>query len=68
MLVMFDEAIDGCPVVCFPVLFVWRLCMLREYEGERVTEMQVWEMDEVWLVQSMLVVHVVHVLCQAQLT
>ena len=31
------------------LLFVLHMCMLRECEGERVMEMLVWVMDEVWL-------------------
>ena len=31
------------------LLFVLHECMLRECEGERVTEMLVWETGEVWL-------------------
>ena len=44
--------------------------MLRECESARETALLVWGMDEVWLwsVQGMWVVHVVQVLCLAQLT
>ena len=31
------------------LLFVLHVCMLRQCEGARLTEMLVWEMDEVWL-------------------
>ena len=31
------------------LLFVLHVCMLREYEGARLTEMLVWGMDEVGL-------------------
>ena len=31
------------------LLFVLRVCMLRECEGATVTEMLVWGMDDVWL-------------------
>ena len=31
------------------LLFVLYVCMLREYEGARVTEMLVWGPGEVWL-------------------
>ena len=31
------------------LLFVLHVCMLREYEGARVTEMLVWGTEEVWL-------------------
>ena len=31
------------------LLFVLHVCMLRECEGERVTEMLVWGPGEVWL-------------------
>ena len=31
------------------LLFVLHVWMLRECEGARLTEMMVWEMDEVWL-------------------
>ena len=30
------------------LLFVLRVCMLRECEGSRTTEMLVWGMDELW--------------------
>ena len=52
------------------MLFVLHVCMLRECEGARVTAMLVWGMEEVWLwrVQGMWVIHVVQVLCLAQLT
>ena len=29
--------------------FVLHVCMLREYDGARLTAMLVWGMDEVWL-------------------
>ena len=29
--------------------FVLYVCMLREYEGSRLTAMLVWGMDKVWL-------------------
>ena len=50
------------------LLFVLHVCMLRECE--RVTEMLVWEMEEVclWSMQGIWVVHMVQVLCLAQLT
>ena len=52
------------------LLFVLHVCMLRECEGARLTVMLVWGMDEVWLcrVQGIWVVHVVQVVCLAQLT
>ena len=50
------------------LLFVLHVCMLRECDGARLTAMLVWGMDEVWLVQDMWVVHVIQVLCIAQLT
>ena len=31
------------------LLFVLHVCMLKECEGERVTAILVWGMDEVWL-------------------
>ena len=31
------------------LLFVLHVCMLREFEGARVTAMLLWWMDEVWL-------------------
>ena len=31
------------------LLFVLHVCILRECEGERVTEKLVWGMNEVWL-------------------
>ena len=31
------------------MLLVLHVCMLRECEGERLTAMLVWGMDEVWL-------------------
>ena len=31
------------------LLFALHVCMLRECEGARLTEMLVWRMDEVWL-------------------
>ena len=31
------------------VLFVLHVSMMRECEGERVTEMLLWGMEEVWL-------------------
>ena len=34
------------------LLFVLRVCMLRECEAARVTEMLVWGMDEVWLCRA----------------
>ena len=45
------------------LLIVLHMCLLREYDGVRLTAMLVWGMDEVWWV-----VHVVQVLCLAQLT
>ena len=30
------------------LLFVLRVCLLREYDGVRLTAMVVWGMDEVW--------------------
>ena len=50
------------------LLFVLHVCLLRECDGVRLTAMLGWEMDEVWLVRGMWVVHVVQVLCPAQLT
>ena len=52
------------------LLFVLHVCMLRECDGARLTAMLAWGIDEVWLwrVQGMWVVHVVLVLCLAQLT
>ena len=54
------------------VLFVLDVCMLRECEGTRVTAMLVWGTGEVWLwwVQGMStwVIHLVQILCLAQLT
>ena len=47
------------------LLFVLHVCQLRECDGVRLTVMLVWGMDEVWV---MWVVHVVQVLCLAQLT
>ena len=35
-------------VMCI-LLFVLHMCMLREYDGEMVTEMLVWGPREVWL-------------------
>ena len=51
------------------LLFVLYVCMLRECEGARVTVMLVLGLDDVWWwrVQGMWVVHVVQVLCLAQL-
>ena len=31
------------------MLFVLHVCMVREYEGAKVTEMLVWGPGEVWL-------------------
>ena len=31
------------------LLFVLRVCMMRECDGARMTAMLVWGMDEVWL-------------------
>ena len=31
------------------LLFVLHVCMLRECDGAKLTEMLVWGMDEVWL-------------------
>ena len=52
------------------LLFVLHVCMLREYEDASMTAILVWKMEEVWLwwVQSMWMVHVVRVMCLAQLT
>ena len=50
------------------LLYVLHECLLRECDGVRLTEMLVWGMDEVWRVRGMWVVHVVQVLCLAQLT
>ena len=49
------------------LLFVLRVCMLRECDGAKVTAMLVWGMDTVWLwrVQGM---WVVQVLCLEKLT
>ena len=63
------DAVVAVTVMRVP-LFVLHVCMLRECESARVTAMLVWGMEEVWLwgVQGMWVVHVVQVLCLAQLT
>ena len=50
------------------LLFVVHVCLLRECDGVRLTAMLVWRMDEVWSVRGMWVVHLVQVLCLAQLT
>ena len=47
------------------LLFVVLVCMPRECNGARVTAMLVWVMEEVWL---WWVIHVIQVLCLAQLT
>ena len=43
------------------LLFVLHMCVLRESDGAKVTEMLVWTMEEVWLsgVLGMWIVHVV---------
>ena len=48
---------DACTIVC-----------VRECDGTRLTAMLVWGMDEVWWLEGMWMVHVVQVLCLAQLT
>ena len=60
-------AVTVMRVLLFVVLHV---CMLRVCEGARFTAMLVWGMDKVWLccVQDIWVIHVVQVLCLAQLT
>ena len=46
------------------LLFVLHVCMLRECEGARVTEMLVWGPGELWLRRVRIwVVHVVQVFC-----
>ena len=47
------------------LLFVLHMCLPRECDRVWLTAMLVWGMDEVW---GMWVVHVVQVLCLAQLT
>ena len=51
------------------LLFVLHVCLMRECNGAMLTAMLVWGMDMVWLwcVQGMWLVHVVQVLCLAQL-
>ena len=62
-----DEAVDV--TVMRVLLFVLRLCMLRECKSAMVTEMLVWGMEELlWWEQGMWVVDVVQVLCLTQLT
>ena len=39
----------GAVTIIRGLLFVLHMCMLRECEGARVTEMLVWVMEEVWL-------------------
>ena len=36
-------------VVAMTVLFVLRVCVLRECDAARVTAVPVWGMDKVWL-------------------
>ena len=62
--------VDAVVAVMRVLLFVLHLCMSRECDGARLTAMLEWGMDVVWSwsVQGMLVVHVVQVMCQAQLT
>ena len=36
-------------IVMRVLLFLLHVCMLREYDGTRLTAMLVWGMDEVWL-------------------
>ena len=52
------------------LLFVLHVCLLRECDGARLSAMLVWGLDDVWLwwVEGMWVVHVIQVLCLAQLT
>ena len=68
-MVPYVDAVIAVNVMCV-LLFVWHVWMLRECDGARLTAMLVWGMDEVclWRVQGMWVVHVVQVLCLAQLT
>ena len=42
-----DAAVDV--TVMRVLLFVLHVCLLRECNGARLTEMLVWGMDEVWL-------------------
>ena len=55
-------------IVMRGLLFVLHVCLLRECDAVRLMAMLVWGMDEVWLVRGMWVVHVVQVLCLAQMT
>ena len=41
--------VDAVVAVMHVMLFVLCVCMLRAYEGARMTPMLVWVMDEVWL-------------------
>ena len=58
---LIKQRIRGCDVVVVPyvdavvavtvmrvLLFVLHVCLLRECDGERLTAMLVWSMDEVW--------------------
>ena len=69
MVPLVDAAVVDVTVM-HVLLFVLLVCMLREYKGAIVTEMQVWVIEEMWVwwLQDMWVVHVVLVLCLAELT
>ena len=68
--VVFGLSVCGCGGCCdcdACTGVVLHVCLLRECDGVRLTAMLVWGMDEVWRVRGMWVVHVVQVLCLAQL-
>ena len=48
VVVLYVDVVMAVTVMCV-LLFVLRVCMLRECEGTRVKAMLVWGMDEVWL-------------------
>ena len=48
VVVPYVDAVMAVTVMCV-LLFVLRVCMLRECEGTRVKAMLGWGMDEVWL-------------------
>ena len=47
-MVPYVDAVVAVTVMCV-LLFVLHVCILRECEGARVTEMLVWGTEELWL-------------------
>ena len=60
---------SGCCVYAVCLLCALHVCMIRKCEGARVTTMLVWGMEGgcLWRVHETWVVHVVQVMCLAQL-